>query len=158
MHINDCSADSLSCKHLCSIKCISYLETCCYDGNITSVKKLNALADLELVITVVIDDRHCKTSESEIYRSLKFVSSLNCSLCFDIICRADNGHAGDHTHESKILVALMRSTVLTNRDTGMSSADLNIKLRVSDGVPYLLVSSACSEHCEGACERYVSAG
>ena len=82
------------------------------------------------------------------------ISSLYSSSCFNIIRRIDHNHARDCTHQRDIFVALMSSTVFTNRDTGMSSTNLHIQMRIADTVSDLFKSTACCKHCKRTCKRH----
>ena len=50
----------------------------------------------------------------------------------------------------------MSSSVFTNRNTGMCCSDLDIEMRISDRISYLLKCSACSKHCKAGYERDLS--
>ena len=50
------------------------------------------------------------------------------------------------------MIALVGSAVLSDGDTCVSRADLNVEVRIAYAVSNLLVSSACRKHSEGGCE------
>ena len=50
----------------------------------------------------------------------------------------------------------MACAVLTYGNAGMSCAELNVEVRITDSISDLLKSTACKEHCEGACENGVT--
>ena len=68
------------------------------------------------------------------------------------------GHAGDDAHEGDILAALVCGTVLAHRDTSVRGTDLNVEVRVADGVTDLLKGAAGGEHGKGAREGNATSG
>lgn len=56
----------------------------------------------------------------------------------------------DNAHEGDILAALVRGAVLAHRDTGVRGTDLNVEMRIADGVADLLKGAASGEHGKGA--------
>lgn len=52
----------------------------------------------------------------------------------------------------------MRGTILAHRDTGVRGTDLNIEVRVADGVTNLFKSAAGGEHGKGAREGNTTGG
>ena len=75
---------------------------------------------------------------------------LYCSLCLNIVCRTHYYHAWDRAHQRNILVTLMGSSILSYRNSCMGSADLNIQMRISYGIPDLFKGSSCSKHGKAA--------
>ena len=86
------------------------------------------------------------------------IGSLNRCSCLNIIRRVQDNHSGNCAHQGHVLVTLMCCAVLPYRDTCMGSTDLNIQVRISDGVAHLLVSTACSEHGKCAGKRDFACG
>ena len=73
--------------------------------------------------------------------------------CFYSVGRVDDRHTGNGAHQRDILVTLMGSTVLAYGNTGVSSTDLYVGVRIADGVADLLVGAASRKHSEGRCKR-----
>src|SRR5699024_5450662 len=100
----------------------------------------------EFIIRSVIDHRNSQTSESHIDRSYMLVSRLNHSFRLDIIGGGSNHHAGNASHKSEVLAALMRRAVLANGNSAVSRADLHVQFRITHRVAHLLKSAACGKH------------
>ena len=75
-----------------------------------------------------------------------------------MIAGVQNDHARDGAHERDVLAALMCSAVFTDRDAGVGADDLDIQLRITDGVADLLKRSACGKHGKGRRKRNFTAG
>ena len=67
-------------------------------------------------------------------------------------------YARNHSHQGKILQALMCGAILTYRNTAVSCSDLYIQLRISDGVTNLLISTSCCKHCKSTCKGNLTCG
>ena len=158
MDIDHLSRDTVSLKKLSSLKAFIYLKSGSDDGYIFTFFQGDSFTNFKFIISFIIDYRNCQTAKSHINRSNILSSSFYSSSCFYVICRADNGHSRNCTHNSDILVTLMSSSILTYRDTGMSSTDLNVQVRISDRVTNLLKCSSCCEHSKRRSERDLSAG
>ena len=158
MDIDHFCIDSVCCKLLSCFKSRCNAKSVCDDGNIFSLTENDSLTKLKFIIRSVIDNRNSKTSESHVYRSLMLVSSSNHSFCFDIIRRTCNDHTRNHSHQGKILQALMCGAVFTYRNTAVSCSDLYIQLRISDGVTNLLISTSCCKHCKSTCKGNLTCG
>ena len=158
MDVDDFGIDAVCCEHFCGLHAFINFQTGCKDRNIVAFTKDNTFAELKFIGTLIIEYRDCQTSETHVNRSDIFISSFYGSSCFHIIGRVDDHHARDHTHQSDIFVALMCGTVFTDRNTGMRSTDLDIQVRITDGVADLFKSTACCEHGKRACKRNFSGG
>ena len=106
----------------------------------------DALADLELVVRVVVDDRYCVSAESQVDGAYVFVCCPDCCSGFDVICRVDDDHARDGSHECDVFIALMGRAVFTDGDGCVGRTDLDVQMRISDCVADLLKCAACCEH------------
>ena len=126
VHVDYFCTDSVCCKLLCCCEGFRYFQTCCDDCHICTFTKCNGFTNLEFVICVIIDNRNCKSSETEIYRSYMLISCFYSCFCFYIIGRIDYDHSRDCSHKSDIFVTLMCSSIFSDRDSGMCSTDLNI--------------------------------
>ena len=157
--IDHLGADALGCESLCRFECKVYHIAGCGNGNVSTLAKSHALADLELVAGNSGGDlRNGKSAEAEVHRTVGVDRCLDCGVCLVGIGRVDNGHTGDSTHKSDILVALVGRAVLTYGDTRVSCAYLYVKVGITDRVSHLLECSACGEHCKGRCEYYLARG
>ena len=118
----------------------------------------DALAKFELVIVIIVDAFHSQTAEADIARALVLNSSANRGLHFVMIAGVQNDHARDGAHERDVPAALMCSAVFTDGDAGVGADDLDIQLRITNGVADLLKRSACGEHGKGCRKRNFTAG
>ena len=150
--IDDLCIDTVGSKHLCSAYCGINHDTGSYYGYVLTLSYDASLSDLELVIGLIVDNGAGCTAESDINRSLVLKRCSYGCLSLDVICGTHYHHSGNGSHKSDILVTLVGCTVLTYGDTRMGSTDLNVEMRISDGVSHLLECSSCCEHCEGAYE------
>ena len=136
-------------KKLISLKRFVHHKTGSDYCNIASVFKLYALSDLELII-VTENNRNGKSSETHINRTVKLKRCFYRLFSLGRVRRIYYSHTRDSSHKGDILAALVCSTVLAYRDTGVSRADYHVKMRVAYRVPYLFKGSARGEHGKGA--------
>ena len=132
-------------KKLISLKRFVHHKTGSDYCNIASVFKLYALSDLELII-VPENNRNGKSAKTHINRTVNFKRGFNCFHSLSLICRIYYSHTRDSSHKGDILAALVCSAVLAYRDTGVSSTDYNIQMRIAYRVSYLLKGSARGKH------------
>ena len=152
MNVDNTGIYSLCLECVCRFKRLSYHKTCCNDCYIIAVTKLYALAKLKLISVLIIEYGCGKSAESHICRAVEIGHSEYCRLSLNIVCRVDNGHAGDSAHKSNILVTLMSSAVFADRNTCMGCAYLYIKMGIAYAVSDYFISSACRKHSKCACE------
>src|SRR5699024_2992031 len=69
---------------------------------------------------------------------------------------AQDHHAGDRAHEGDVLAALVGSAVLAHREAGVGHGDLDVQVRVADGVADLVEGAARREHCKGGHKGHVA--
>ena len=131
-----------------SLKRKVYHVTGTYKGNVFSVAEKNTLADLEFILGEVAYNGACESAESHVEGTVGLHRCLNCRARLNCVCGIDNGHAGDSSHKSKILKALVGRAILADSDSCVSCAYLDVKVRISYAVSHLLESSSCGEHCE----------
>ena len=153
MHIDNSCADTVSSQHFCSAEGLRYAQAVSDNCNVCTFLHHDTFTEFELVIRVLVDYRNSCTAETHVDRAVVIISCANHRFCFDIICRACNDHARDCSHKSEVFTALMCCTIFTYGDTAVCCTDLYVQLRITNGVTNLLVSTACSEHSESACER-----
>ena len=157
MDIDDLGADAFVGKRFSGFdRFINHKARCDY-RHVAALTQGDDLAELEF-IALVKDSGHCKPAESHINGAFVFGGGENCRSGLNIVGGVDYDHTGDNTHERDILAALVARAVLTDGDARMGSSDLDVKVRIRDGVPDLLIGSARREHCEGACEYGVARG
>ena len=96
---------------------------------------------------------HFRAAEAEIYGSVVF-SHCQCS-CLGLVevARYDDGHVRKHPHHSYILKSLVCGTVLTECHAGMRCAYLDVFVRVSHHLAYLVIDPCCGEVGECSGER-----
>ena len=113
-----------------------------------TITKLDTLTKFKLIGILIIEYRSSKSAKSHIGRTFKVSHSKYSRLCFNIISRVDNSHTGNCAHKSDILIALVCCTIFTNRNTCVSSADNNVKVRITYRVANLFKSTSCRKHCK----------
>ena len=129
--LNRMDIDHLCINSFCSQLFCRFQRRCntksvCDDRKIFSLTKNNTFSKLKFIIRVIVDNRNCKTSETHINRANMLVSSLYHSSRLNIIRRACNYHARNHTHNCKVFAALMCCSVLANRNSAVCCADFYI--------------------------------
>ena len=128
------------------------------DGNVAALGDLLALADLKVIVLGIVEHRNGQTAKAQIDGAFHFVGGTHSGAGLHIVCRADDGHAGDAAHEGKVLAALMGSTVLAHRDAAMGGTDLDVEVRVADGVADLLKRAARGKHGKAGNKGHVAHG
>ena len=78
--------------------------------------ELLALADLEVIVSLVVEHGNRQTAKAEVDRTLHLVGGADSSACFHVVGGADDGHAGQAAHEGEVLAALVRSCLLYTSD------------------------------------------
>jgi len=89
-----------------------------------------------------------QTAQTHVGRAFIIDECLNGQTHFIAVARAQNQHTGDGAHDGKILDALVRRAVFADGQTAVAADDLDIQVRVSDGVADLLPGTAGCEHGE----------
>ena len=113
------------------------------DGHILAIAQDFALTNDEL-IALIMEHGQSQAAKAQVHGTLILVSGLDGSLGFHIIRGADDSHAGDGTHQSEVLAALVAGAVFTDADTAVGSADLHIQVGVANGVAVSLEEAAVS--------------
>ena len=106
-----------------------------------------------MITGTVIDYRHCRTSETHIYRANIFDCSTDTLCRLNRIGGVHDNHTRNGAHQSDIFVTLMARTILADGDAGMACADFYVQMRIADRVTDLFVSTACCKHGKGARHR-----
>ena len=94
-------------------------------------------------------DRRCRTSEADVDRTVHLVCCAHHLACLYIIRGTHDRHARNRAHEGEVLTALMRCTVLTDGYAAVCRADLDIQMRIPNGISYLLVCTSRRKHGKG---------
>ena len=71
---------------------------------------------------------------------------MNGRFRFNGIRGTDDRHTGNGAHNGEILIALMRSSIFAHGKTTVRGANLNVQVRISNGISDLLKSSARRKH------------
>ena len=158
MHVDDLGIDALSSKLLSGLERLADHQAAGDDGDVGALAHDDALAYLELVGLGVVDNRRGQTGEAHIHGAVALVGGARHGAGLDIVGGNNHGHAGDDAHQGDILAALVRGTILAHRDTGVRGTNLNVKVRIADGVADLLKGAASSEHGKAAREGNAAGG
>ena len=144
--IDNAGIDTLLLQSLAGLQSLIGHQTGSDDGHIVAIHQHLALADLELVVLFIMEHRHSQTTKAQVNGTVMVISSLDSGTGLHVVGGAHNHHAGDITHQGKVLTALVRSAVLAYGDTAVRSTDLHVQLGIADGVANLLISAAGSKH------------
>ena len=158
MDVDDAGVDALSGQLLCRQTGFVDHQAGGDDGDVVALGELLALAQLEVVVGLIVEDGHCQTAEAQVDRALHRIRGADGCAGLDVIGGADDGHAGQAAHQGEILAALVGSAVLTDGDAAVGRADLNVQAGVSDGVADLLKGTARSKHGKAGNERGIAHG
>ena len=158
VHVDDLGVDALGSELLGGLESLADHQAAGDDGDVGALAHDNALTQLEVVGLGVVDNRRGQTSEAHVHRTVALVGGARYGAGLDVVGRNDHSHAGDDAHEGNILAALVRGAILAHRDTGMRGTDLNVEVRVADGVADLLKGATGSEHGKGAREGNAAGG
>ena len=99
-----------------------------------------------MVVGLVVEHGNRQTAKAEVDRALHLVGGTDSGAGFHIVSGADDRHTGDAAHEGKVLTALVGSAVLAHRDAAVGGTDLDVEVRVADGVADLLKRAARGKH------------
>ena len=150
VHVDDLGVDALGSELLGGLESLADHQAAGDDGHIGALAHDNALTQLELVGLGVVDNRRGQTGEAHVHGAVALVGGARHGTGLHIVGGNDHGHAGDDAHEGDILAALVRGTVLAHRNTGVRGTDLNVKVRIADGVADLLKGAAGGKHGKAA--------
>ena len=158
VHVDDLGVDALGSELLGGLESLADHQAAGDDGHIGALAHDNALAQLELVGLGVVDNRRGQTGEAHVHGAVALVGGARHGTGLDVVGGNDHGHAGDDAHEGDILAALVRGTILAHRNTGVRGTDLNVKVRIADGVTNLLKGAAGGKHSKAAREGDAAGG
>ena len=156
-HIDHTCADSLGRKTFSCLDRLRHENPCGNDRDIRAIlQHLSFANDKRKILRMV--DRRCCTSEADVDRTIHLVGSMQHFARLHIIRRAHDRHAGDRTHESKILTALMRCTIFADGDAAVRGTDLDVQMRVSDRIAHLLIGTPRRKHGKRRDKRHEAHG
>ena len=158
VHVDDLGVNTLGSKLLGSLEGLADHQTAGDDGNVGALAHNDAATQLKLVGLGVVDDRRGQTGKAHVHRAVALVGGARHGAGFDVVSGNDHGHAGDNAHKGDILAALVRGTILAHRDTGVCGTDLDVEVRVTDGIADLLKGAAGGKHGKGAREGNAAGG
>ena len=158
VHVDDLGIDALGSKLLSGLESLADHQAASDDGDVGTLAHDDAAAHLELVGLGVVDNRRGQTGKAHVHGAIALVSGARHGAGLDVVGGNNHGHAGDNAHQGDILAALVRGAILAHRDTGVRGTDLNVKVRVADGVADLLKGAAGGEHGKGAREGDAAGG
>ena len=158
VHVDDLGVDALGSELLGGLESLADHQAAGDDGHIGALAHDNALTQLELVGLGVVDNRRGQTGEAHVHRTVALVGGARHGAGLHVVGGNNYGHAGDDAHEGDILAALVRGAVLAHRDAGVRGTDLNVEVRVADGVADLLKGATGSEHGKGTREGNTTGG
>ena len=150
MHVDDLGIDATGSERLSSLERLTDHKAASDDRDIGTLAHNHAATDLELIVLAVVDDRCRQTAEAHVDRTLKLIGGAHASTGLDVVGGNDHRHTRNRTHERDVLAALMRSAVLAHRNAGMGGANLDVEMRVANGIADLLVGATGGKHRKGA--------
>ena len=152
--VDDTHADALRGERFRRLERFGDHETGRGNGDVRAGAEHLRFADLKGKALFLVDHRHGGAPEADVYGSLVLIGRLDSGARFHIVRRGENDHAGDRAHKRKVLAALVGSAVLPDGDTAVGGADLDVQMRVADGVSHLLKGAARREHRKRRAERH----
>lgn len=75
-----------------------------------------------------------QTGKAHVHGAVALVGGARRGAGLHVVGGNNHGHAGDDAHEGDILAALVRGAILAHRDTGVRGTNLNVEMRIADGV------------------------
>ena len=156
MDVDNSCVDTFSCECFCRLESHGNHKTCCDNCYVLTVTEGDTTTKLELIIGVFVNYGYCISAETEIEGAVCLHSRFNCRSCFNCVGGVYDSHAGDSSHKSNIFKALVCCAVLTNCDTCVCCANLNVQVGITNAVSNLLECSACRKHSKGGCKRHLT--
>ena len=149
VEIDDCRADPFFFKKFSRLKGSRHHQAAGEECHIRAVFQDNRLAGHKRSI-FFRDDLGSDTGNTQIDRAVDFHRSKDRLAHLDFVTGDDDCHVRDAAHQGNIFYRLMAAAVLANADTAVGKGELDVELRIADGVAYHLKSSACAENRECA--------
>ena len=146
--VDDGSVDAFLGEHFCSHQGLIDHEAGREDRNIFTLAQDVCLADLKGLDHVALKNGRGEARKAHVDRAVHLGDRHGGGLCFVGVRGADDRHAGDGAHEREILDALVAAAVFADTDARVGGADLDVEVRVSNGVSDLLVGATGGEHRE----------
>ena len=126
------------------------------DGYIAAFLQHLGLADDEFLVSRS-EVRHFRATEAQVNRTIILGSGYGSSLGLVEVARHDDGHVGQHLHQSNVLEDLVRGTVFTEGHARMRSSNFHVLVGISHTLADLVVYTSRREGCEGTRERHETA-
>jgi len=128
------------------------------DRDVGAVREHGALAQLKLIAgDGVGHGLDGEAAETHVGRAVIVEQGFGRETHFVAVARAEHCHAGDRAHEGEVLDALMGRAVFADGQAAVAAHDLDVQMRVADGVAHLLPGAAGCEHGEGVDKGLVAA-
>ena len=124
----------------------------CEDRDILAFAQDIGLAENKGLDHVALKNRRGETGEAHIHGAVEIGDRHGRGLGLVRVGGAEDRHARNDAHERKVLDALMAAAVLADAHAGVGGADLDVEVRIGNGVADLLVGPAGREHREGGAE------
>ena len=147
-HVDDLGGDAHARQGLSGGQRLRHHQTVGDDGHVRSLMQHLALADLEGIGCLVMEHGHTGPAEAHVDGTHVLVGRPDHSPGLHVISGGHHHHAGDGTHEGKILAALVGGAVLAHGDAAVGGADLHIQMGIANGIAHLLKGPARREHGE----------
>ena len=152
--VDDTHIDALRGERFRRLERLGDHETGRGNGDIRAGAEHLRFADLEGIVLLLVDHGHGGAAEADVHRVLVLIGRFDGGARFHIVRRGEHDHAGDRAHEREVFAALVGSAVLADGDTAVGGADLDVQMRVADGVAHLLIGAARRKHRERRAERH----
>ena len=144
--IDDGSVDAIACERLGGHQGLVDHEAGREDRNIFTLAQDVCFANLKGLDHVALKNGRGEARKAHVDGAFEIGDCHGGGLGFVGVRGADDRHAGDGAHEREILDALVAAAVLADADARVRGADLDIEVRVSNGVSDLLIGAARREH------------
>ena len=147
--VDDGGVDALACERFRRHQGFIDHQTRCEDRDVLALAKNVGLADLKGLDHVALENGGGKARKAHVDGAFEISDRHGGGLGLVGVRGADDRHAGDGAHEREILDALVAAAVLADADARMGRADLDIEVRIGNGVADLLIGAAGREHRKG---------
>ena len=148
MDVYDRCVDAVVLQKLARLECYRDHEAVRNDRHVAAVSHHDAFAELEFIF-IAVEKHGCRrASETEINGADVFYRGLDGGSRLRRVSGANDGHARNRAHDGEVLKALMRRSVLADGYAAVSRAELDVEVRISDGVPDLFERASREEHRE----------
>ena len=115
-------------------------------GDVKALGELFRLADFKGISAGVMEHRGGQTADPDVDGAVVGVGGAHGGAGLHVVGGVDDHHVGDGAHQGDVLAHLMGGAVLPHRQARVAGNDLDVELRVGDGVADLVVGAAGGEH------------